>query len=204
MSESQEKFHTQVTRPLQIFLSARTSHGVDNKNKTPNNAKNDYQMIYKFPYIVQSRTVSRLKIYQTAITSVAIPVVGYLTHVGTVDIQGFLATLSIGGLATLMLYVMGEFFRRLVGIVYYNSSESSVKISHLSFWGNRKDIYVPLEDIVPLTDTDDSPTDVYVKLLRYSKPKSKLFLSLRFGGIVDSEKFVEVFGSLTPEEQLQE
>lgn len=202
--ESQEKFYKQVKRPYQIFFSTRSSHDVENANESSNKPRNNYQMIYKFPYIVQCRTVSRIKIYQTAITSIAVPVVGYLTHVGTVDFQGFLATLSIGTLATVMLYVMGEFFRRLVGIIYYNPSESSVKISHLSFWGNRKEVYVPLDDIVPLTDTDDNPTDVYVKLLRYSKPKSKLYMSLRFGEIVDSEKFVEVFGHLKPEEQLQE
>lgn len=202
MVESQEKIYTQVKRPFQIFFSTRSSHDVENANESLNKYGNNYQMIYKFPYIVQCRTVSRLKIYQTAITSIAIPVAGYLTHVGTVDIQGFLATASIGGLATVMLVVMGEFFRRLVGIIYYNPSEDSVKISHLSFWGNRKDIYVPLDDIVPLTDTDDNPMDIYVKLLRYSKPKSKLYLSLKFGGILDSEKFVEVFGSLNPEEQL--
>jgi len=200
--ESQKNFHKQLKIPL---ISYRARHAaVDETEELSNKATNNYQMIYKFPYIVQSRAVCRLKVYQTAITSVAVPVVGYLNHIGAVDTQAFLGTLAIGGFATVMLYVMGEIFRRLVGIIYYSPSENSVKISHLSFWGKRKDIYVPLEDIVPLTDIGESPTDLYVKLLRYSKPKSELFFSLRFGGILDIEKFEEVFGRLNPEEQLHE
>lgn len=156
----------------------------------------NYDVIFKFPYIVFARIVCRLKLYQTAATTLAVPCAGYLAHVGSVDLQTVTSIVLINGLAFVMLYVMGEIFRRIIGLIYYNPEADVVKISHLTFWGKRRDIIVPRNDIVPLADTSDRPSDIYIRLLRYSQPKFSLFLCVRFGGIVDFQKFCQVFGEL--------
>ncbi|KAK3865953.1 hypothetical protein Pcinc_020761 [Petrolisthes cinctipes] len=164
--------------------------------KNQDNRDQNYDVIYKFPYIVFARSVCRLKIYQTAITTLAVPCAGYLAHVGSVELDTFISIVLTNGLAILMLYVMGEIFRRIIGHISYNPETGVVKISHLTFWGQRRDIFVPHSDIVPIADTSDNPNDIYIRFLRYSQPKFSLFMCLRFGGIVDFQKFYQVFGEL--------
>lgn len=197
---------TNVIHHRQLLTSVASLKSKDNSNGDQKTLKaaDEFQLIYKFPFIVQARAVCRLKIYQTAICGLAVPCVGSLAYNGVLSTEAFAATAVIGGFAFAMLYVMGEIFRRTVGHIYYSAEKDTVKVSHLTFWGGRKDILIPLSDLVPITDTSDIPTDIYVHLLRYSQPKSSLFLCLRFGGIIDSEKFSLALGLLRPEEQLKQ
>jgi len=100
---------------------------------------------------------------------------------------------SLMSLALVMLGVMGELFRKLIGAVYINSSTNRVKISHLNFWGNRKDIIVNMSDIVPISDTDDKFSDVYVKVKFYSQQKP-LFLTVKYGHLLNKDSFHQIFG----------
>ncbi|KAK8741438.1 hypothetical protein OTU49_002220 [Cherax quadricarinatus] len=193
--------NTNVVRPL---CSATRQHQCKESQiittSKPLQNGNSFQMIYKFPHIRLARSLCRLKIHQTALTCLALPAAGYFAYVGLLGLERFVGVAAINGLALVMLYVMGEIFRRIVGHVYYDTQSSLAKVSHLNFWGSRKDIYIPSSDIVPIADTSDNPADIYVRLLRYSQPKFSLFLFLRFGGIIDHEKFSIVFGSLKPEQ----
>ncbi|XP_042235747.1 transmembrane protein 186-like [Homarus americanus] len=198
------RYNATVVRPLSSSLRCyqSTKSQVDSIKKTQQNG-NNFEIIYKFPYIRLAHALCRLKIYQTGLTGLAVPGAGYFVFLGSLDPGSFVAVVVINGLAFLMLYVMGEIFRRTVGHVYYDSRSNLVKVSHLTFWGGRKDVHIPSSDIVPLTDTSDNLADIYVRLLRYSQPKFSLFLWLRFGGIIDYQKFNSVFGDLHPEEQLK-
>lgn len=53
--------------------------------------------------------------------------------------------LAVATLSLTMLAVMGEFFHKLVGILYVDSVSHQVKIAHLTFWGNHQDIVLLLE-----------------------------------------------------------
>lgn len=165
--------------------------------------ENTFQIIYKFPFIRLARAVCRVKIYQTLLSSLAVPGTGYLAYVGYVNTNVFATAVIVNGFACVMLYVMGGIFQRIVGHIYYNTGSDLVKVSHLTFWGGRKDIEIPTTDIVPLSDTGDNPTDIYVHLLRYSQSNFSLYLCLRFGGIVDYQTFYHVFGHPEPEEQIK-
>lgn len=104
---------------------------------------------------------------------------------------------------------MGEAFRRLIGILYISDDKQFVKISHLSFFGRRIDAVLPVREIVPLSDSDEELSDVFVWVYTYASLRldgrnSRLFdifrgngqflLCLRFGGVVDREAFETVFG----------
>ncbi|XP_056227163.1 transmembrane protein 186 isoform X1 [Seriola aureovittata] len=154
-----------------------------------------YTMIYTLPYIKLLRAVSRLKLLQTAITVVILPPVYVLYLQG--DVPLFLAsyTTGIALFAGVMLYTVSHFFRRVVGMMYLDPSQTTLKVSHLTFWGKRHDIYLPVSDVMTISDTGDSAKEIILKLKRYSSPQT-LYFSTHYGRVVDKLGFERVFGNL--------
>lgn len=154
-----------------------------------------YVTIYKFKHIVLARSLCRLKIYQTIIAVLSGPLYCAKFH-DNFDVVELCYVLGLGGFATLMLYVMGELFRRFVGFVYFHPVNRTVRISHLSFWGSRHDEIVPLEDVVALRDIESNFSELYVNMRIYSDPKKVFWLNFTYGDVVDKEVFIKVFGKL--------
>ncbi|KAL7639163.1 UNVERIFIED_CONTAM: hypothetical protein RMT77_010697 [Armadillidium vulgare] len=156
----------------------------------------DFVRIYRFPHITKARFICRLKLYQTATTICVLPVHGYFYWIEEVIPVSMTFTVGVCLLSLTMLYIMGEFFRKFIGAIYYSEQQKMVRISHLSFFGKRKEINVPLEDLVPFSELDDDVTNIYIKIKRYSTEKFNLLLCLRFGGVEDKKYFATVFGSV--------
>ncbi|KAF7643236.1 hypothetical protein LDENG_00242670 [Lucifuga dentata] len=154
-----------------------------------------YTMIYMLPHIKLLRAVSRLKLLQTAITFLILPPVYILYLQG--DVPAFLASYATGIalLAGVMLYSASHFVRRVVGMMYLDASETTLKVSHLTFWGRRHDIYLPVSDVMTVGDAGDSVGEPILRLKRYSSTQT-LYFSTRFGRVVDKEGFEKVFGTL--------
>lgn len=155
-----------------------------------------YNMIYTFPHIKLVSALSRLKLLQTGITVVILPPVYFLYLQG--DISFFLVgyTTGIAVFAGIMLYTASHFLRRVVGMMYLDPSQTTLKVSHLTFWGRRHDIYLPVTDVMTIGDTGDSANEKILKLKRFSSPQT-LYFSTYFGRVVDKQGFEKVFGSLT-------
>uniref|UniRef100_A0A3Q2QM72 Transmembrane protein 186 n=1 Tax=Fundulus heteroclitus TaxID=8078 RepID=A0A3Q2QM72_FUNHE len=153
-----------------------------------------YSIIYTLPHIKLLRAISRLKLLQTAITMVILPPVYILYFQGSVS--SFLVGYSTGIalFAGVMLYAASHLFRRVVGMMYLDPSRTTLKVSHLSFWGKRQDVYLRVSDVMTIWDTGDSATETILKLKRYSSPET-FYFSTRFGRIVDKDGFEKVFGS---------
>ncbi|KAA8595080.1 hypothetical protein FQN60_012215 [Etheostoma spectabile] len=145
-------------------------------------------MIYNLPHIKLLRALSRIKLLQTAITVVILPPVYLLYFQG--DIPFFLVsyTTGIALFAGVMLYTASHFFRRVVGMMYLDPSQTTLKVSHLTFWGRRQDIYMPVSDVMTIGDTGDSVNETIVKLKRYSCPET-FYFSINFGRVVDKQGF---------------
>ena len=83
--------------------------------------------------------------------------------------------------------------RRVIGIIYIDETDlKTVKISHIGFWGKRKDILVNIEGIKFFSDTPQTGTpskNVFWKVGFYDSKLSTMFISTRNGGIEDPEKF---------------
>ena len=150
--------------------------------------QDDFKIVYRFPYIVVARLICKFKLYQT---SVVIGLSGFSVFT---DVQ-LIAPLVFCSCSLLLLGVMGEYFRKLVGIVYVNPDTSQVKIAHLNFWGNRENIICSLDDIIPFSDLGDDVKDIYVRIRFYNKPFS-FNMSIRYGLIVNPELFKKVFGHI--------
>ncbi|XP_028310970.1 transmembrane protein 186 [Gouania willdenowi] len=154
-----------------------------------------FTMIYTFPHIKLLRAVSRLKLLQTAITIIILPPVFVLYFQGSVPLFFVTYSTGIAMFAGVMLYTISHFVRRVVGMMYLDPSQTTLKVSHLTFWGKRHDIFLPVSDVMTLSDTGDALSEVIIKLKRYSSSET-LYFSTHYGRVVDMEGFQKVFGSL--------
>lgn len=93
------------------------------------------------------------------------------------------------------MYGFGQLFRLLIGSIYVSPDNNLVRISHLTFFGNRAELIVPVDDILKLDDVNKNLNDhlLQVKMLNIQK-NNTLFLCLKYGGISDRDKFAHIFG----------
>lgn len=152
-------------------------------------------MVYRFDAIRAFGLLSQLKVAQTALTVVALPPGCYWYSQGLLTLSNLYLAGGVAAFALSMLCWMSHFFRRLVGILYVNESGTVLRVAHLTFWGWRQDTYCPVADVIPFTDTADRPQEVFVRLQQYSG-KQTFYLTLRYGRILDRERFAKVFGAL--------
>lgn len=100
---------------------------------------------------------------------------------------------SPGFSACLPLYGLSFFCKDIVGFIYANEDATKIKIAYLDFWGKRVDIIVDTNDIIPFSEQPQSLLAAfYVNLCRYST-KDKLKVNLRFGRILDNDRFMQIF-----------
>ncbi|XP_060767374.1 transmembrane protein 186 isoform X1 [Neoarius graeffei] len=155
-----------------------------------------YTLIYAFPAIRVLRALSRLKLAQTGITSALLPTVYYFYLQGQASFSLLTYTTGIAVFAAIMLYTISYYVQRVVGMMYLDPTHTTLKVAHLSFWGHRRDIHLPISDIMTLGDTGDSPGEVILRLKRYSCPDT-LYFSTRLGRVLDKNGFEKVFGTLS-------
>lgn len=155
----------------------------------------EFSKIYTFRYIVHTRVLSRLKIYQTLLTIGALPPSTYFHFTGDISTSNFCAFVGIASLATVMLYVMSSFFRRIVGIISVNRNFDIVRISHLTFWGHRNDVEFWTKDVVPMTDMTVNPNDVYQIIRFYDNPKC-FYWFYKHVKNEDKDAILQIFGKI--------
>lgn len=165
------------------------------KEKPPGVETEKFQMVYRFDAIRAFRYLSQLKVAQTALTVVALPPGFYWYSQGLMTLDSLCLMGGISGFALAMLCWMSYFFRRLVGILYVNETGTMLRVAHLTFWGWRQDTYCPVADVIPMTESRDRPQELFVRIQRYSG-KQTFYLTLRYGRILDRERFTQVFGVL--------
>ncbi|XP_071426789.1 transmembrane protein 186 [Pithys albifrons albifrons] len=155
----------------------------------------EFKLVYRFPGIKYCRVLSRLKLLQTATTAVMLPPIWYLYLQDQVSQNILLYTTGLVAFAGAMLYGMSYFFRRIIGLIYLSESGQTVRVAHLTFWGRRNDIYCPIETVVTLDEVGDSKEEPLVQFKRYNSTDI-LYFTIKYGKIVDREKFTQIFGEL--------
>uniref|UniRef100_A0A8C6UK88 Transmembrane protein 186 n=1 Tax=Neogobius melanostomus TaxID=47308 RepID=A0A8C6UK88_9GOBI len=163
--------------------------------KCSNLSSQSYTMIYRLPHIKLLRVVSRLKLLQTAITVVILPPVYYYYLQGDVPVFLVGYTTGIALFAGAMLYTASHFFRRVVGMMYLDPTWTTLKVSHLTFWGKRSDLFFPVSDVMTIADTGDNPNEGILKLKTYSSPHT-FYFSTHYGHVADQDGFEKVFGKI--------
>lgn len=153
-----------------------------------------FKKFYRFQYIIGMRLISRMKLYQTGLTVLALPPITYGFLQGSVDLIHVQVCYSIAAFAGVMLYVMSGYFRNIVCELALNPNNDFIRLSHLTFWGKRSEKYFHTDEIVPLTDTAEQSSDVYVKLQLYDS-KEEFYIFMPRQGIVNVDLYRKVLGN---------
>lgn len=192
------KSHTDPKKESRPLFNALKSIGtrkgnVQNVMDTSMTSK-DYRVLYRFPYIRVGGIVNKLKKHLTVVTAAGVPTSALLKLMDFISIDTMTAFITLGGVSCCALYSVGIIFYKLVGALYLSSDSSTIKISYLDFWGKRVDIFCPVSDVVPFSEISERSGDIYINLRRYSTPQT-LHFTLRFGTVLDTELFTDVFGN---------
>ncbi|XP_021040306.1 transmembrane protein 186 [Mus caroli] len=174
------------------WVGSRSPHS---REKSPGTETETFHTIYRFRAIRAIGVLSRLKLAQTAVTVVALPPGFYCYSQGLMTLSSLCLLGGVASFALAMLCWMSHFFRRLVGILYVNESGTLLRVAHLTFWGWRQDTYCAVSDMIPLSESQERVQDVFVRIQQYSG-KQTFYLTLRYGRILDRERFAQVFGTL--------
>ena len=182
-----------------VDLSTKTSKTVKN---SPANDSDTYKEIFRFAHIPILLMVCRGKIYITASLLTCSPIILYSWFFDYLGQQALNVFGSLIGFSVGTLFFFGEFFRRCVCLVYISKDDTTVKLSHMSFWGKRKNIEVPLEDIIPLSETSERVGNIFWKVSFYPNSdaskivdRSNLQICTKFGNVKDNEAMIKIFGS---------
>lgn len=159
----------------------------------PNKAL-EWTPIYHFPMIETARIFNRLKLYQSIFTGLELPLSVVFYCNGMTDFKTVMVLTISTTVTCFTLYVVTSFFKRLIGTIFIDREKKNLTIAHLTFWGNRKIVTVPVDEIIPLTDGDCDASDAFVKLHRFNTDEV-LYLTLRFGKILKRDIFQKVFGN---------
>ncbi|XP_051877868.1 transmembrane protein 186 isoform X2 [Pristis pectinata] len=165
------------------------------KSKTTISENEHFTMVYRFQGIRFLRAISKLKILQTGITVALLPTVYYFYIQELVQYSLVSYITGLSGLAIVMLYSMSYYLRRFIGMLYLNDSGTTLMVSHLTFWGRRNNFYVPVKDVMPLGDTGDATNETILQFRRYNSTEV-FYFTIKFGQIVDKQKFLQVFGGV--------
>lgn len=152
-----------------------------------------FTLVYRFPGIRYCRALSRLKLLQTGLTVLALPPLGLLYAQGQASLLQLQAAGGMAALAFVVLYGLSYYLRRLIGLIYLSETGGVVRVAHLTFWGWRHDIDCPTTSVMALGDTGDRRGELLLQFKRYDSPQV-LYFTLRFGQVVDKQKFKEIFG----------
>lgn len=192
--------HSRLSSRIWKCFSTESSPQESNQGKQLKNEEmettepNPVKVLYRFPNVKQMRTITNLKIYQTALCAVVVPYVYSAYQKGIVSLEDFASSVVLLTVATLMLYTISMLTQRVICILKYNEDTKEVHISHLTFWGRRRDVTLNLENIVPLSDTEEGEKvyDAYVKLDTYDKSE-KFYLFHKFSTNEEKEEIMRIF-----------
>ena len=154
----------------------------------------EWVLFYRFKHIVVLRFLTRIKIYQTGITALIAAWSIHRFNREELEMPQLIFYSGICLFAVLMLVLIGNVARRVVGIAYHHRSRPDlVKLAHMSFWGRRADRVFELKEFSPLSDTNVKPDAPFLRL-ETADGKNYFWLSKRFA-FYDREKFTDIFGN---------
>jgi len=158
--------------------------------------------IYRFRWIHFAAATSKLKILQTIFVVIVVPVYYFYQQNKSAVSKGDMQfVIGVALFALVMLYIMTAVFRRCIGVISVNEDRARIRIGYLSFWGGRRNVVIPVDDVMPLDEANGSlgsrkRPPAYVKVKRYTDTKFYLYLPLLKITVVDPILFEDVFGPI--------
>lgn len=157
---------------------------------SPHRVDENFECVYTFRYINHLRLLSRAKIIQTGASTVfaLASIVLYQFEVITdaLVLLGVNATMLF---ALVMLLIISRQTVKVVGRLYLHKHADQVLISHLNFFGKRRDFTLDLNEIRPITTTAEL-RDTFFKL-QINSMDGHMLIILPLGKIHNVEKFLK-------------
>jgi len=195
-------FYRKIERPFQtkaldLKENSKSSELVNDLNRTAKTSKNEegsnhnWESVYVFSQIRSIRFMSRLKVLQTGLTITLIPLLGYHTYVTeTIPFADLVYGIEVAVFAAVMLLVLTRISQRMVMLLYVDNITKKIRISHLTFWGNRTETIVDLDSFEPIGISNQKWNDAYLKL---KNQNSQIFyLCPRFATKVDIKRLISL------------
>lgn len=168
-------------------LTAKENNEKRDDGKVPDvNNPQDWVTVYRFDQIKTAQILCRAKVWQTFITGGFFSSSAYAYLVGSSNLEPLINTSGVCCFACVMLYIFGNIFNKIIGFAYVSHDKKWLKLSHLTFWGKRCNIKIPIDDLEPLP-TDSSSAKMYQVMYRRTDPKFRLILPLICCTISDTE-----------------
>lgn len=161
---------------------------------TIKHAKDDkFIPIYKTPHMKFFISLNRMKKYQIVGLFGWIPMCLSLNMLSYLNSDEVICASLIGLGLTAGLHIASWIIsNNLIVFVYMSEDDRRCRMSYISYWGNREELYCNTEDIIPIEFSKFSLLNHKVKLKESS---ITLKIVTRNSTILNNAKFRKVFGS---------
>ncbi|XP_031567897.1 transmembrane protein 186-like [Actinia tenebrosa] len=181
---------------LQGFTSAKHGHFLTNNYSTNlKKIQDSKEIIYRYKWIKQLRFISRVKIVHVFIVGGLTGPMSYWFNQGIISGSVLVTSIFAATATTAGLFALSYFFRRVIGELSFDPIKEEITISSLTFWGNRRNLVVPISNFIPLSDRDFDPKNLFHRVELYGNDFVYL-LNLRHGRVYDSERLLQLLGIL--------
>lgn len=193
---------TSLSQCLRVLAPRQSTKFMSTSNDSPTRKHNtqsdptgEYSVVYRFPHIRSVAALARAKIYTTGLSVAAMPLVCIGTASGSLD-PSYSAGITVTAAVSLgALYLASNLTRKLIGVISIHKDREHVRIGRLTFWGGRKNLFVPIDTIIPLSEGRKAITDVYTDVKTIDNSVD-LHIIMRHGGILNMEDFEHIFGRI--------
>ncbi|CAD0199342.1 unnamed protein product [Chrysodeixis includens] len=172
-------------------LSSTISANENQSNFKTKQSTDNFETVFKFPFIRYIAILNRLKVYQLAGTTLALPGCGLMEVLNVLPEGALLSAAYIGITGSVVLSLTTLPFRNTIGYLYVSQDNTKVKISSMNFWGKRQDKIIATEDWIPLLEMPSKATDaIFLQPKLADGTKYKLFI--KFGNVLNASKMGQV------------
>ncbi|CDW53088.1 transmembrane protein 186 [Trichuris trichiura] len=179
--------------PFGQYLSISKLSGVRVGSHAASNGRT-WHPIYRFKWIFVATAIGKLKLAQSVITVLLVPVAAVAFRNDKISRFDLSSIVFVAVFALVMLYIMSYGLRRIIGVISVDQKASVIRIGYLNFWGRRRNAIVPIADVIPLSDANIAPADFWAPVQRFSDKSFLLYLPLKKIEIVDEKIFYSIFG----------
>ncbi|XP_012283653.1 transmembrane protein 186 [Orussus abietinus] len=185
-----ERCLTSVPRSIQYLSTVSEAPTVEqhlSQSKVPR-----LKTIYKLPFIKEANFINKMKFHHTVVLGIYVPVACY-SYIFQTSSPEYIIIIGVWIVSiTALLYSLGHFCNNLIGFIYYNEHNKMLRLSYVATYGGRKDLDLPLSDIVGLSPPKSNFLARMYENLRVKSPNNTFKLNLSAGKILDYELFETV------------
>ncbi|XP_061397783.1 transmembrane protein 186 [Musca vetustissima] len=189
------KSTNEIVRPVSTATTTRQRQQQQTTNNANNADADEWRTIYRLPLIRLASAFNRVKIPYGVFNAISIPVAFALEQASQLPASTATLVGAVGLTSWMTLSICSLLTKNLVGIIYINDNNDKMKLAYIDFWGNRNDVVIDLDDLMPESEKKrPSKFDFYQTLTLCSNDQVKYKLLQRFGQVEDPETFVAIFG----------